>query len=304
MSAAGLRVVIDTNRLRSEELWAFLAMSPDNRAVLPDYVLMEIHKPGRPDGVKGAFSILGQFPGQILALKGTGVISSLNPDVVDLPEAMICAEETSAIPDFLDQLIAAGQGGDVDGALTLRAGWAAGHMDVMLAGFADMDAAMAEFIAPFTDQELRTIRQERAFTPVMEQKFWELIVSMALPIFAAKPELTPPSLARRADHFVFRNSLCYAIYMMERVRTGGRPRRADRARNDAIDVLLATYGTYFDGVMSEDALTNETYAFTHEVFNATTGKVGRNYLEVGFPQVRDYRLSLPGDDLLGGALTS
>ena len=139
-----MRVIIDTNRLQSEELWAFLAMSSDNRAVLPDYVLMEIMKPGRPEGVQGAFSILGQFPSQILALKGTGIVSSLNPDEVELPEAMICLDETAAIPEFLDQLQHAGKGGLIDPALTVRTAWAAGHMEVMQNGFADMEVAIAE----------------------------------------------------------------------------------------------------------------------------------------------------------------
>jgi hypothetical protein len=73
-----VKVVIDTNRLQSEELWGFLRMSPDNQAVLPDYVLMEIFKPGQPDEVRSAFSILAQFPGQVVALKGTGSVCGLN----------------------------------------------------------------------------------------------------------------------------------------------------------------------------------------------------------------------------------
>jgi hypothetical protein len=36
-------------------------------------------------------------------------------------------------------------------------------------------------------------------------------------------------------------------------------RKSARARNDAIDVLLAAYGTNFGGVMSEDSPTNEAF---------------------------------------------
>ena len=49
-----MRVVIDTNRLQSEELWGFLRMSQHNIAVLPDYVLMEVFKPGQPAEVRSA----------------------------------------------------------------------------------------------------------------------------------------------------------------------------------------------------------------------------------------------------------
>lgn len=50
-----MRVVIDTNALQSDELWAFLDLSPANIAVLPDYVVMETYKPGRLDGLQCAF---------------------------------------------------------------------------------------------------------------------------------------------------------------------------------------------------------------------------------------------------------
>lgn len=115
-----MRVIIDTNRLQSEELWAFLAMSPDNRAVLPDYVLMEIMKPGRPEGVQGAFSILGQFPSQILALKGTdtyfdGVMSAdalSNETFVFAFEVLKATRvKTGAnyLADYFPQVVAFGQ---------------------------------------------------------------------------------------------------------------------------------------------------------------------------------------------------
>lgn len=71
-------------------------MSPDNLAVLPDYVLMETFKPGRPDGVQGAFSLLGRFLSHVVALKATGEVSLLNPDGVVVAKAMVSVEETDA----------------------------------------------------------------------------------------------------------------------------------------------------------------------------------------------------------------
>jgi hypothetical protein len=53
-----VRVVVDANRLQSEELRGSPRMSPDNRAVLTDYVLIETFKPGRPHEVQEAFLIL------------------------------------------------------------------------------------------------------------------------------------------------------------------------------------------------------------------------------------------------------
>lgn len=292
-----MRVIIDTNRLQSEELWAFLKMSPDNLALLPDYVLMEAFKPGQPEGVKGAFSILRQFPDQVLALKGTGAASSLNPDTVVMADAMMCHDETAAFPDFLRHLEEAGE----DGALAERAGWANEQMDRMLARFVDMTPAMAEFLAPFTPPELRIIRQEQEFTPAMSAKFLDLVISMARTIFAARPEIPEPSLAKRPDHYIYRNCLCVAGYMMSKVRQGARTWKAAVARNDSIDMMLATYGTYFDGVMSADKLTNETFVFAHDILGRTGGTVGHSYLADYFKDVVAFGEAQRGPRPLGRA---
>lgn len=297
-----MRLVIDTNRLQSEELWGFLRMSPDNQAVLPDYVLMEIFKPGQPDEVRSAFSILGQFPGQVVALKGTGSVCNLNPDQVAMPDSMINEEETSAFPEFLDHLKEAGRGGAVDAALIERAGWANQQMDRILSGFADMAPAMEEFLAPFTAAELRIIRQvKEEFTPAMTQKFLGLAASMANRIFEMRTELVMPSMARRPDHYVFRNCLGYAVYMMSRVRAGAKSWKGSIARNDSIDVTLAAYGTYFDGVMSADQLTNEVWLITRDLLEDTGTRTGAEYLGGYFRDVVSFLDSLHGPRPFGGA---
>lgn len=297
-----MRVIIDTNRLQSEELCGFLRMSQRNMAVLSDYVLMEVFKPGRPEEVRSAFSILAQFPRQVVALKGTGSVCGLNPDQVAMPEAMINEDETSAFPEFLEHLKEAGRGGVVDAALIERAGWAQEQMGRILSGFADMAPAMEEFLAPFTAAELQIIRQvKEEFTPAMTQKFFGLAASMADRIFKSLPDLIMPSMVRRPDHYIFRNCLGYAVYMMSRVRAGAKSWKGSIARNDSIDVMLAAYGTYFDGVMSADQLTNEVWVITRDLLERTGTRTGAEYLGGYFREVVSFLDSLHGPGPFGGA---
>jgi hypothetical protein len=161
--AVALKVVIDTNSLQTDELWAFLSMSQHNLAILPDYVLMESFKSGRTDGIRSAFSILGRFPGQVVALKATGEVSLLDPDRVAMSKAMVSAEETQAFPNFFGAISGDEKFGALDAQLALRGQWAREQMDRMLTAFADMAPAMEEFVAPFTAAELRLIRQSQPF---------------------------------------------------------------------------------------------------------------------------------------------
>lgn len=273
-----MRVVIDTNALQSDELWGFLDLSPANVAVLPDYVVMEAYKPGRLDGLQSAFAILRQFPGQIWVLKGTGDISRLDPDLPDFAEAMVEPEETAALPDFFAQLDAASFDPPIAEQLNIRAGWAQEHMAIMVAGLEDMATAMAEFRAPFSKAELARIRRNEPFTPAMGAKFFDLFTNMAERIFEVREDVELPPVGSRSRHFIFRNALCYAIYMVSRIRAGSVSRKAVLARNDTIDVLLATFGTYFDGVMSEDALTNEIHHVAWQMMQSLGATTGGDYL--------------------------
>jgi hypothetical protein len=281
-------VVIDTNRLQSDELWAFLAMSPDNIAVLPDYVAMESFKPASLEGLRTQFAILSRFPDQVLILKGTGEVSQLNPDAVDMADAMIDREHSSDFKTFCRLLPLAERSLAVRAQLEERAGWAQGHMEVMLKGLEALGAAMDEFRAPFTATELAAIRRDEPFTQDMARKFHDLADAMANGVFEQMPDLVRPSTENRHDHFIVRYALGYAAYMVSRIRAGAIRRNAAAERNDTIDVLLAVYGTYFDGVMSDDTLTNEVHHVARAILQEQGAALGRPYVPGFMMQVVEY----------------
>lgn len=273
-----MRVVIDTNCLQSQELYDFLAMSPDHKAVLPDYVLMEAFKPRQWEGLRAAFSVLSQFPDQVIALQGSATASALNPDAVVMADAMISSSETEAFRTFCEQIKAADGDPGIAAELHRRATWAQDQMDRMLTAWSDMETTLAAVSQCFTPADLADMRRDRP-TAEAFQRFVGVVEAMAIKVFQSKPELIRPSPERLVDHFVFRNALCLGVLMVEHLRKGARTRKAKRARNDAIDVLLATYATYFDGIMSEDGLTNEAFHVGRDLLQAWGAKVGGHYLE-------------------------
>lgn len=226
-------------------------------------------------------------------LKGTGDISRLDPDLPNLAEAMVEPEETHALPAFFAQLDEASTNPATADQLNLRAGWAQDHMAVMVAGLEDMGTAMAEFRAPFSKVELARIRRNEPFTPAMGAKFFDLFTNMAERIFEIREDIKLPPVGSRSRHFIFRNALCYAIYMVSRIRAGAVNRKAVLARNDMIDVLLATFGTYFDGVMSEDSLTNEIHHVAWQMMQSLGEPTGGNYLSDYMLTVVDHLGAVP-----------
>lgn len=283
-----MRVIIDTNVLRSDELRGFLEMSRTSVAVLPDYVLMETFKSGDLGHLRDAFEILSLFPDQVVALKGTEHVSKLTGSASAIAQGMINLDETVAFRSFCRALRIAHLHPGLETQIRTRQAWAQEHMAVMDAGFADFGPAMDEFRAPFTPGELAQIARDHV-TPLIREKFFGLASSLAYAALDKRPDVPRPEDAVRSDHFVFRNALGYSIYMLSRVMRGVMRRGAAKVRNDTIDVLLATYGTYFDGVMSEDTLTNATFQDLRGLLQAYGVTVGGDYLHDTMRDVLDFQ---------------
>lgn len=282
-------VVIDTNRLASDELRGFLELSATHRAVIPDYVLMERFKPSNIQTLVAGFEVLRAFPRQVIALKGTGAVTQLNPDVDLLPGTMVDPDETEAFIEFggyLDRAVAGDE--DILAQLHQRANGARRQMEVVLRGASTFSLEMKEFLAPFSPAELSAIRRGQPMTQSIRAKFYRLATSIAESVFAAPPlPLVMPRPENRAQHFVFRNALCTAVYMLLLTRRGVADRKPERARNDVVDVLIATYGTYFNGVMSDDALTNAVHHIARMVLAETGSIIGEDYVPDTMMRVAD-----------------
>jgi hypothetical protein len=63
----------------------------------------------------------------------------------------------------------------------------------------------------------------------------------------------PKDFDEGCNLYIFRFALCTHIWLLEWVAKGSHNKsNADRIRNDLIDLHVAAYGTYFDGLMTGD----------------------------------------------------
>lgn len=280
--AGPLWVVIDTNCLASDELRSFLSASKQNRAVLPDYVAMERFKPDNLQALRDGFSIVKPFADQVVILKGTGEISRLNPDEQSLPEAMIDADQTEAFGQFCNLLDRALYGdAGILRQLRERASWAQAQMSVVLAGSSDFPADLAAFESFFTAADLTHMRRGGTLTPAMHGKFDTAVSTVAQSVFENAPgPLAYPSAENWPNHFILRNAFCNGVYMLSFIQRGIGARKPEKARNDVVDVLLATYGTYFNGVMSNDDLTNHVHHTGRYLIETDGVRLAPDYLQL------------------------
>jgi hypothetical protein len=76
---------------------------------------------------------------------------------------------------------------------------------------------------------------------------------------------------------------------MELVKRGTAERKATLVRNDAVDVIYATYATYFNGFMSDDDMASKVHHISRCMLAELGARVPEDYLEKYALEIPDYR---------------
>lgn len=273
------RKVVDSNALQSEQLRLYLSESPNNYAVLNDYASMEAYKGNTLVSIFRSMCIVCQFPRQIIVLKTTGRICALTGRPKGLQRRMVDEAQTRDFPTFCRRLKTA-QNGDafLQQQLLERGRVADGQMDRVLADAPILSDAIKELRQFFRPEELRIIRLNESFSDALIEKSMRFIIGLTALTMRRHP--SPPPRIRDPNElqntFLFRHSVSTFVWALDWVAQGGADGvRADRMRNDIVDVIFATYATYFDGLLSNDEKAQRIYRSAKFILSALAGVPAR-----------------------------
>lgn len=98
-----MRVVIDSNRVRSRELRHFLASKLTNKAVVTDWLMMEGYKAEAFGTLYDNLEVLGEFPQQVIVLKNTGMCMKVKP-ATQMWKKLIWPEQIESFAQFVDEV--------------------------------------------------------------------------------------------------------------------------------------------------------------------------------------------------------
>jgi len=106
----------------------------------------------------------------------------------------------------------------------------------------------------FSEQEIRLVRARGQYTPELTRKFMSVASAlMSATMLAHTGNFRPPTLKELPNTFMYRNALAGALYYFQWLEMGGQlATRPEKIRNDLVDTIIATYATYFDGILSSD----------------------------------------------------
>lgn len=275
-----MRVVIDTNRLQSEELRLFLSGEKENKAVLPEHTVTEIFKPNSVDAVIASFGVLRDFPKQILLLRSNRGVAPISPRGGALADRYVDRKATHNLPRFFDMLGEAEAGHQgYRRQIERRRVWALEREESIQAAFGDQSDSLAALAEMFTPNELRQIRSGKPVSARARMAILSVTNRTANWVHQQRTghDLYPPPYLYY--QFSWRYALCHVIQLVDLLQKGAVRRAPEKARNDHFDNVFATYGTYFNGLMTEDRGPLLTQHIARIILDALSVRLATDYVQ-------------------------
>lgn len=258
-----IKKIIDSNFLRAPELRSFFAASPKNIAILTDFVGMEAYKADSLSTLYKSMEVLAAFPHQVQVLKGTAKVCAMSGRAAGLQRRLIDEDQTSGFPEFVKHLELARLGNKhLEKQLLENAEFARAHLDVQMLGDAETLGANFDTLAmAYSKEERAILRRGDPYTPAMIRRLMETLFLLSVQSFQKAPGgLRMPIREQLPNTFIFRVSLCTYLLALRAGADGGLTNSVPaKIRNHMVDMVLAAYATFFDGLLSGDTVLNAVH---------------------------------------------
>jgi hypothetical protein len=236
--------------MNSPELAAFLEASNLNRAVITDYAWMEAYKSNSVTGLKRAFSVIKNYPEQTDNLWGTKLVAGLDFRGACLGEKMIRKRAARDFKVTLSQIDRLDENSLLPlTAITPHVLAARAHLEERMLG--DMTKVMQSL---FSDAQIASIRGNDRMDSDLAEKIAYIIEETEKNLSKNFPDkLSRVTKNCYFDTFITRSAVAVSIYLLQWIRDGSQKDKGlKKFRNDIVDLNFAIYGTYFNGVLSND----------------------------------------------------
>jgi hypothetical protein len=223
---------------------------------------MEAHKADTLETLYRSMAILGEFPRQVIVLKGTQTVCGLSGRASGLQRRMIDQQQTQNFAEYCWHLAAARRGDlYIQAQLLDVARWARQQMERILGDMKEFDGAVDDLASTFNTNEIQKIRKGSPYTRTMVEKMLAQISMRARALFDRHPRATRlPPPHELPNTFLFRTALCVYLLLKRWISVGGAHQtKPEKLRNDMVDVNFAVFATYFDGLLTADRKIAEIY---------------------------------------------
>jgi hypothetical protein len=183
-----MRMVVDSNYLRTKELRDWLAASPKNIAVLTDQAEMEMAKADTLEGFLKSTEVLADFPRQVVLAKEITAVSGIRGKKSGLKKRLADGKRTRAFRKWCKQRDAIKRGERHFKHHEAHEN-AKLHMEDVLKGGSNFKDDLVNHAAThYTPEELAIIRKGEKWNDAVTKKVLDGIMDFALKFYTLHPE--------------------------------------------------------------------------------------------------------------------
>lgn len=113
----------------------------------------------------------------------------------------------------------------------------------------------------YDPSDLKALRKDEELSEDFMDRITKNIIELTKLLLAKHPDVkTLPKFDLLRNSYIFRFTVCAYFLSLRWIKDGGIDQLSpQKLRNDVVDMSYATYGTYFDGLLSMDKKMNEIY---------------------------------------------
>ena len=271
---SNMKKIIDANCLSDPILDEFLNSDSSNMAVLTEFAGMESFKGDPVKNICQSMSILCNYPKQVIILKGTREIIGENqkPKTINI-DLFIDEEQTNGFSETCSVIEQAKiENPRAISPIKKRGELALKEMERLSNDAEKVALGITAISKTFTDSQLKVLRRHEQFPEELISKMTKDILILSALSIRDHPDTDQiPSARELRNSYIFRYSLCCYLLMLDWIEKGGlNNSKAEKLRNDLIDMSYVAYATIFDGILSKDKKLNRIHdaatAFLQTIF--------------------------------------
>ncbi|PXA77579.1 hypothetical protein DMC25_23160 [Caulobacter sp. D4A] len=271
------RTVIDTNCLGHGDLENYLGEARDNKGLISQVTMIEIHKDAAIDITRKLMAIACRYPRQIEILQDESDLTCMSGGTRRLARRLIDPVQTAQFGAYCETVIQAPVDAEIQAQFQALQAQSQGYIADTSRRAANLFNLYRLAEQAFTESDLRHLRKRDSFPGDLQLKLVDFAFAVRAVLIrgGAEPASAFPTVTGEVINTVlFRYSLLVALYFARWVKTGKTDiTNPSRLTNQLLDFKIAAVATFFDGLLTKEPALAELFGEAVVVAGAMGGYV-------------------------------
>lgn len=263
--------VIDVNTIRTENglLREYFLASPENEAVIPEYLEHEVLAGDNTAMVRERLRILAEFATRTVVLKNLFNMSQLRPRSKGLRLRLIDDERTIQFRRYVTRAAQHTVGSEID--LLKKSSRANNNMRELFNSVEGIRRYVEKKIDQYPQSDLRDLRANAPISADFAFSIREKIDAHTNYLFQEIGHAGPRDAFTDKYSFQFRFGLSLTVLELYWAKRGTLPKNEKKIRNFVTDMTYVACATYFDGLLTKDEPQQDIYKCTKSILRVLYG---------------------------------